>query len=82
MGGSSSRILDEVRTSTSDDEIALAKITRCLRGRKSDINYSGKVSACNQHLQGFPIIEHCDSIHGRFLNMLIFLENDAEFCYI
>jgi hypothetical protein len=50
MGGSASRILDEVRTSRNDSEAAVAKIKHCMRGRKGDINYAGKVNTYDHHL--------------------------------
>jgi hypothetical protein len=74
MGGSASRILDEVRTSRNDSEAAVAKIKHCMRGRRGDINYAGKVKADDQHLKCLLTVESCNNICLETVNLPSFTD--------
>lgn len=78
MGGTASRILDEVRTSRDDGEAAVAKIKHCMSGRRGDINYAGKVNTYNQNNKRLLTIEHCNNIRVETVNLPTFIEIHEE----
>lgn len=83
MGGSASRILDEVRTSNNDSEEVVAKIKHCMTGRRGDINYAGKVNTDDQNLNCLlTIMLYSNNFLLETINILSFLKTYEGGCHL